>query len=126
MLNKIRIVIAASFSAVATAHKEEVLNGALFHRIDNNGSVIKYCLATKTRCNRSSAVYTFKGCILRVTAELNGLLIFIGLLGGVAVFGLLGLVLGPIILATVATLFEAYTRERRAVSREPGAAGSDG
>ena len=51
--------------------------------------------------------------LLSGRAELNGLLIFIGLLGGVAVFGLLGLVLGPIILATVATLFEAYTRGRR-------------
>ena len=55
--------------------------------------------------------------LLSGRAELNGLLIFIGLLGGVAVFGLLGLVLGPIILATVATLFEAYTRERRAAPR---------
>lgn len=55
--------------------------------------------------------------LLSGRAELNGLLIFIGLLGGVAVFGLLGLVLGPIILATVATLFEAYTRDRRSVSR---------
>ena len=57
--------------------------------------------------------------LLSGRAELNGLLIFIGLLGGVAVFGLLGLVLGPIILATVATLFEAYTRERRSGRPQP-------
>lgn len=56
--------------------------------------------------------------LLSGRAELNGLLIFIGLLGGVAVFGLLGLVLGPIILATVATLLEAYTHERRGAPRQ--------
>ena len=55
--------------------------------------------------------------LLSGRAELNGLLIFIGLLGGVAVFGPLGLVLGPIILATVATLFDAYTRERGSAPR---------
>lgn len=55
--------------------------------------------------------------LLSGRAELNGLLIFIGLLGGVAVFGPLGLVLGPIVLATVATLFDAYTKGRRTVSR---------
>jgi predicted PurR-regulated permease PerM len=57
--------------------------------------------------------------LLSGRAELNGLLIFIGLLGGVAVFGFLGLVLGPIILATVATLFDTYTRERRTAPRQP-------
>jgi predicted PurR-regulated permease PerM len=51
--------------------------------------------------------------LLAGRAELNGLLIFVGLLGGVTVFGLLGLVLGPIILATVAILFDAYTLPRR-------------
>ena len=55
--------------------------------------------------------------LLAGRAQLNGLLIFIGLLGGVAVFGFLGLVLGPIILATVATLFESYTRDRRSGPR---------
>jgi predicted PurR-regulated permease PerM len=40
-------------------------------------------------------------------------LIFVGLLGGVAAFGLLGLVVGPIVLATVAILFDAYTLPRR-------------
>lgn len=60
--------------------------------------------------------------LLSGRAKLNGLLIFIGLLGGVAVFGFLGLVLGPIILATVATLLEAYARERPGAPRQPQAA----
>ncbi len=39
---------------------------------------------------------------------MNGLLMFISLLGGVSVFGLLGLVLGPLITAIVMGLFDAY------------------
>lgn len=41
-------------------------------------------------------------------AQMNTLVIFIGVLGGVEVFGLLGLVLGPIVIATAATLLEVY------------------
>jgi predicted PurR-regulated permease PerM len=47
--------------------------------------------------------------ILSGRAQMNGLLMFISLLGGVSVFGLLGLVLGPLITAIVIALFEAYT-----------------
>ncbi|MGB7308893.1 MAG: AI-2E family transporter [Candidatus Acidiferrales bacterium] len=41
-------------------------------------------------------------------AELGGLIVFIAVLGGIEVFGLLGVVLGPIIVATVAVLLELY------------------
>ena len=47
--------------------------------------------------------------ILSGRAQMNGLLMFISLLGGVSVFGLLGLVLGPLVTAVVTGLFEAYT-----------------
>jgi predicted PurR-regulated permease PerM len=50
--------------------------------------------------------------LLSGRGELNGLLIFVGLLGGVTVFGLLGLVLGPIILAAFATLLDRRTSSR--------------
>jgi predicted PurR-regulated permease PerM len=46
--------------------------------------------------------------ILSGRAQMNGLLMFISLLGGVSMFGLLGLVLGPLITAIVIALFEAY------------------
>jgi predicted PurR-regulated permease PerM len=46
--------------------------------------------------------------ILSGRAQMNGLLMFISLLGGVSVFGLLGLVLGPLVMAIVSGLFEAY------------------
>jgi predicted PurR-regulated permease PerM len=41
--------------------------------------------------------------------SMNGLLILIALLGGVSVFGMLGLVLGPILVATALALLETYT-----------------
>ncbi len=39
---------------------------------------------------------------------MGGLLVFISVLGGIAAFGLLGVVLGPIIVATTASLLELY------------------
>jgi predicted PurR-regulated permease PerM len=41
-------------------------------------------------------------------AELGGLIVFIAVLGGIEVFGLLGVILGPIIIATIAVLLELY------------------
>jgi len=43
-------------------------------------------------------------------ARLSGLLVFIGVLGGIAVFGMLGVVLGPIVVATAVSLLEVYLR----------------
>jgi len=40
----------------------------------------------------------------------SGLVIFLGLLGGVAAFGFIGLVLGPIILVTASSLLTVFTR----------------
>jgi predicted PurR-regulated permease PerM len=58
-------------------------------------------------------------------AEMNTLLIFIGVLGGIHVFGLLGVVVGPIILATAATLLDFYSPLRRAGNRSPKPGGTD-
>jgi predicted PurR-regulated permease PerM len=41
-------------------------------------------------------------------AELGGLMVFIGVLGGIEAFGLLGVVLGPIIVAMAAGVLEVY------------------
>ena len=46
--------------------------------------------------------------ILSGRAQMNGLLMFISLLGGVSVFGLLGIVLGPLVTVIIRGLFEAY------------------
>jgi predicted PurR-regulated permease PerM len=51
--------------------------------------------------------------LLHGRTQMNGLLVFVSLLGGLYVFGLLGLVLGPIIVATTASLLDAYTGASR-------------
>ncbi len=56
--------------------------------------------------------------ILAGRAQMNGLLMFISLLGGVSVFGLLGLVLGPLVIAIVIGLFEAYSGSGEIVQPE--------
>ena len=58
--------------------------------------------------------------LLSGRASVNGLVVFIGLLGGGAAFGFVGLVLGPIILVTTGTLIEALTRRRRVGDAEQG------
>jgi predicted PurR-regulated permease PerM len=42
-------------------------------------------------------------------ASLNGLLVFISVLGGIAVFGILGVVLGPIVVATTVGILDVYS-----------------
>jgi predicted PurR-regulated permease PerM len=55
-------------------------------------------------------------------AEMGGLVVFISVLGGIAVFGLLGVILGPIIVATGASLLDLYVPESpgRNISGETG------
>ena len=50
--------------------------------------------------------------LLRNRTRLNELLLFISVLGGIAVFGLLGLVAGPIILAAAMGVFRIYMEHR--------------
>ena len=53
--------------------------------------------------------------LLAGRTQMNGLLVFISLLGGIAAFGLIGLVLGPVIMATAISFVDAYATERREV-----------
>lgn len=55
--------------------------------------------------------------IMAGRAQMNGLLMFISLLGGVSVFGLLGLVLGPLVIAIVSALFDAYAGPSDVIAR---------
>jgi predicted PurR-regulated permease PerM len=57
--------------------------------------------------------------ILSGRTSVSGLVIFLGLLGGVAAFGFVGLVLGPIVLVTAGTLLDALTRRRVPAGRPP-------
>lgn len=49
--------------------------------------------------------------LLSGRTEMNGLLVFVSLLGGIAAFGLLGLVLGPVIMAISTNFMNAYIAE---------------
>lgn len=46
-------------------------------------------------------------------AEMGGLVVFISVLGGISVFGMLGVVLGPIVVATAASLLDLYAPSAR-------------
>lgn len=52
--------------------------------------------------------------LLSGRTQLNTLFIFISVLGGIAVFGVLGIVLGPVVVATFAGLLEAYSETSKA------------
>ena len=54
--------------------------------------------------------------LLSGKSQLNGVLVFISLMGGVSAFGFIGIVLGPLVAATVVALLDSYTEpmpERR-------------
>lgn len=53
-------------------------------------------------------------------ASLNGLLVFISVLGGISVFGVLGVVLGPIVVATTVGILDVYSG-KSAAKRVPAA-----
>jgi predicted PurR-regulated permease PerM len=57
----------------------------------------------------SSIDNVLRPMLLAGRAQLNGLLVFVSLLGGIAAFGPIGLVLGPVIVATMSSLLSAYT-----------------
>jgi predicted PurR-regulated permease PerM len=50
--------------------------------------------------------------LLRNRTHLNELLLFVSVLGGIEVFGLLGLVAGPTIVAAAMGVFRVYTQHR--------------
>ena len=54
--------------------------------------------------------------LLRNRTHLNELLLFISVLGGIEVFGLLGLVAGPTIVAAAMGIFRVYMSYRDAVT----------
>ncbi|MBZ5694526.1 MAG: AI-2E family transporter [Acidobacteriia bacterium] len=57
-------------------------------------------------------------------AEMSGLLVFISVLGGIEVFGMLGVVLGPIVVATAASLLDLYAPSARAGNKAPSPGGN--
>ena len=59
-----------------------------------------------------SAIDNFlRPMLLSGRSEMNGLLLFISLLGGVVAFGTVGLVLGPVVMAVAVSLFDVFAAE---------------
>jgi len=61
--------------------------------------------------------------LLSGKTSMNGLVVFLGLLGGAAAFGLIGLVIGPILLVMADQLLDNV---RRPAPAEQPAVGDDG
>lgn len=90
------------------------------------GSVVKGLLLIALGAGVVGAIdNVLRPMILSGRTQMNGLLMFISLLGGVSVFGLLGLVLGPLIVALVAGLLDAYAHPVELVAARPGAEQED-
>jgi len=68
----------------------------------------------------SGADNVLRPILIAGRAQLNGFLVFISLLGGIQAFGLVGVVLGPLVVATAAGLLKGY----RESLRSQGLAGS--
>jgi predicted PurR-regulated permease PerM len=58
----------------------------------------------------SMADNVLRPLLLSGSTQVNGLVIFFGLLGGVAAFGFIGLVLGPVVLVVTANLLRMFAR----------------
>ncbi|MGD9902629.1 MAG: AI-2E family transporter [Vicinamibacterales bacterium] len=67
-----------------------------------------------------SADNVLRPLLLSGRTSASGLVVFVGLLGGVAAFGFVGLVVGPIVLVIAGTLIEALTRRVHLGSDETG------
>ncbi len=60
-----------------------------------------------------------KPIVVAGRARVHPMLILIGILGGLFVFGLIGLIIGPLILALLQTVLQIYERERLHHAKEP-------
>jgi predicted PurR-regulated permease PerM len=59
--------------------------------------------------------------LLSGRTTMHGLLVFISLLGGMAAFGFIGLVIGPVVIAAIGTLLDAVLEDHVADGPEPDA-----
>jgi predicted PurR-regulated permease PerM len=75
-----------------------------------NGSTAKGLVLLGVGAGIVSAIdNVLRPALLSGRAQMNGLLVLISLLGGIGAFGLIGVVVGPVIVATMASLLSAYT-----------------
>lgn len=77
------------------------------------GEVTRAVIVAASGFGIVSAVDNFlRPVLLSGRTSMNGLLVFISLLGGMAAFGAIGIVVGPVVVATAAALFTVYANQR--------------
>ena len=69
----------------------------------------------------SGADNVLRPMLIAGRSELNGLLVFVGVLGGISTFGLLGVVLGPLVMATAVGMLKGYQESVREQQAAPPA-----
>lgn len=69
----------------------------------------------------SGADNVLRPMLIAGRSQLNGLLVFIGVLGGISAFGLLGFVLGPLVMATAVGMLKGYQESVREQQAAPSA-----
>jgi len=90
-----------------------------------NGQVARGIILAALGVGLVSSVDNFlRPALISGRSRLNGLLIFISLIGGISVFGMLGVVLGPIVVASAASVLEAYTQREVAGPSPPETVGA--
>jgi len=62
--------------------------------------------------------------MIRLGADMSLMLIFVGVIGGLVAFGLVGLFVGPVVLAVALRLLEAWMDNARVAEMSPGVAPS--
>jgi len=67
----------------------------------------------------SGADNVLRPILIAGRSQLNGLLVFVGVLGGIGSFGLLGVVLGPLVMATAVGMLKGYRESAREQQMEP-------
>ena len=61
----------------------------------------------------SGADNVLRPILIAGRSQLNGLLVFVSVLGGIQAFGFLGVVLGPLVVATAVGLLKGYRESLR-------------
>ena len=79
-----------------------------------NGSIGRAILLAVLGSIISLADNVLRPLLLSGQARMNGLVIFLSLLGGIGVFGILGVVLGPVLVVTALGLLTGYVESRTA------------
>ena len=88
------------------------------------GSVVRGLILAGAGFGIVSAVdNVLRPLILSERSEMNGLLLLVSLLGGVVAFGTVGLVAGPVLMATAMALFDAFTSTPRVSPSGPTTSG---